>query len=372
MTPARIARYPGYLSLWAIWTAVAGLAYVRHYATQVQSGVDPRPWPEILIWLACFYPWIALAPLVFQLESRFPFTNLRNAAILIAASAGFTAVSLGTFILLANGIHSAFGEQFAQPKPPPGIRVSAFVFELFVFWFVVTAGYALRKLALLHEKENEMSRLALEKTRLEASLREAELEALRMRLNPHFLFNALQNISVLVENDPGAASRMLARLGDFLRAALRRDLQHEVTLEIELGLAEAYLEVEKMRFGDRLNIRMEIDDETRQAAVPTLLLQPLVENAIKHGLKSAGGGTIRLRSTCNNGHLILSVCDNGAGPPAGNLHDLEVGIGLGSASERLARLYPQQHELSMHKLPEGGTEVRVKLPFHSAPCRTPT
>lgn len=354
MTPVvRVARYPGPAVLWAVWTAVACLAYLRHYLAQAQAGVAPQVWPEILEWLACFYPWIVLSPVVFRLENRFPAENVRNLGILAGASVLFAGAWIATHTALSFAAPQWFG-----PAGGPLGDVSAIAFEISVYAMVVAAAYAWRRLSLLHEREREMARL-------EASLREAELEALRMRLNPHFLFNALQNISALVESEPRTAHRMLARLGDFLRAALRREAQNEVTLEAELGLAEAYLEVERVRFGDRLTVEMEIADATRQSAVPALLLQPLVENAIRHGLQEAqAGSTIRVRSERSEaGDLVLRVFDNGAGPKAESLEGLQMGVGLGSAAERLLRLYPRKHEISIHRVETGGTEVRVTLPF---------
>jgi LytS/YehU family sensor histidine kinase len=195
-------------------------------------------------------------------------------------------------------------------------------------------------------------------------LKQAELEALRMRLNPHFLFNTLQNISVLAQQDPKTASQMITRLGDLLRTAFRRDAQPEVTLETELGLTQAYVDVERMRFRERLSVRVEIAPGTEQSMVPTFLLQPLVENAIKHGLSELrASGQIQIRSAKEEDRLVLWVSDNGTGLAAENLQQLELGVGLGSTCERLARMYPEKHELAVRKLQEGGTEVRVVLPF---------
>jgi two-component system, LytTR family, sensor kinase len=195
-------------------------------------------------------------------------------------------------------------------------------------------------------------------------LRRAELEVLRMRLNPHFLFNTLQNISVLIGHEPDAARTMLSRLGDLLRAAFRCEAQPESSLSAEIELTQAYLEVERMRFGDRLSFSLDIDPHTDQALVPVLLLQPLVENAIKHGLRGiAQGGRIDVRSACDEQRLILTVNDNGAGIPAAGLDGIQLGVGLGSTRERLIRMYPQSHDFSIRQLEQGGTEVRVVLPF---------
>ncbi len=352
MAASNTARYPRLATVFVVWTAAAVLSYARHYLQDAPSAA--RVWPELLGWLACFYPWVALSPLVLRLENRFRVGREswpRNVGVLAAASIAFSFAAA----VLAGVFHLAIRVETPSFRIPPG----ELYFEEFLFWTVVGAGYVMRK-------QRESARLALDKAELEASLRQAELEVLRTRLNPHFLFNALQNISVLAEQEPRTASRMLARLGDFLRAALRRDLESEVTLEGDIGLTRSYLEVEKMRFGDRLKVVIDMAPDTRQALVPALLLQPLAENAIKHGLQGTRGGTLAIRSVRENGNLVLTVRDDGAGLPGESLEDLEIGVGLGSACDRLARMYPGRHELSVRRLSEGGTEVRVALPFRAA------
>lgn len=233
-----------------------------------------------------------------------------------------------------------------------------------LFCGTVAAGYIVQRFVRAHEQEQRAAQLALEKSQLESSLRQAEVDAIRMRLNPHFLFNSLQNISVLAQQDPKTASQMLTRLGDLLRSALGRDSRPETTLATEIALTQAYTAVEKMRFGDRLSILFELQPGTEQALVPSFLLQPLVENAINHGLQGLQkSGVIWIRSTRELSDLVLTVADNGVGPPAERLSELEVGVGLSSTCERLARMYPEQHEFSIRKLPEGGTEIRIVLPL---------
>jgi LytS/YehU family sensor histidine kinase len=147
---------------------------------------------------------------------------------------------------------------------------------------------------------------------------------------------------------------------------LRRDSQPETTLDAEIALTQAYVALEKMRFGDRLFVNFEAGPETRQALVPTFLLQPLVENAIVHGLKGAQRtGVIVVRGTSDGQDLILTVSDNGVGPPTEDLSEMKIGVGLGSTGERLERMYPARHSLSMRRVPEGGTEVRITFPLRS-------
>jgi two-component system LytT family sensor kinase len=183
-------------------------------------------------------------------------------------------------------------------------------------------------------------------------------------LNPHFLFNTLQNISVLTQQNPKVASQMLTRLGDLLRVALRRGVRPETTLREELALTKDYLAVEKMRLGDRLTVLEDMDAGTEPALIPSFLLQPLVENAVIHGLSGvATAGTIVMQARREGGQLVLTVADNGRGLPENWQSELKVGVGLSSTQERLTRMYPGEHDFQIRRLAEGGTEVRVAIPF---------
>jgi sensor histidine kinase YesM len=167
---------------------------------------------------------------------------------------------------------------------------------------------------------------------------------------------------------------MLTRLGDLLRSTLRKGTQAETSLAAEIALTKAYVSIEQMRFADRLSILFDVEAGLEGAMIPSFLLQPLVENAINHGLRGAQKtGVILIRSMRQVNQLVLTVSDNGIGPPAERLADLEMGIGLGSTCERLQRMYADRHSLSMQKLPEGGTEVRIALPLRlqEVPSETP-
>jgi sensor histidine kinase YesM len=221
----------------------------------------------------------------------------------------------------------------------------------------------------MQSQENELkaAQLATEKSRLEANLRQTELEVLRMRLNPHFLFNTLQNISVLIQQQPKTASQMLTRLGDLLRMAVHGHALPEITMEAELALTRAYVEIEKMRFGDRLSVIFDVAPGTAQALVPTFVLQPIVENAILHGFRnSTESGVIIIHIAQEQDRLVISVIDNGAGFRAEALTVLDMGVGLGATCERLARMYGEQHEFAISKVPEGGTQVSIAFPMRTS------
>jgi len=342
--------------LWAGWTAIALLSYTRHY---LQARDPIGFWPELFIWLACYYSWIPFAPLIFRLERKFPIARsswLRSLPVLAVASLPFSYAAFQLSFVLTFVVLKLERRPLDGLQPAWAMPVLEFWLEQMIFWSVIAVTVFLRTM-------KEAARLSLEKAQLESSLRQAELDVLRMRLNPHFLFNALQNISALARPDPATASRMLTRLGDLLRAALRRDFQSEVTLEAEIALVRGYTDIEKMRFGGKLTVEVDIAAGTARARVPSLLLQPLVENAIVHGLAGASkGGRIYIQSALEGGQLILSVTDNGRGAPPG---EFDTGVGLGSLRERLARMYPNDHEVGIQRLAEGGTQVRVSFPFHA-------
>jgi two-component system, LytTR family, sensor kinase len=355
---------PGILLWFLVWTALGTLSHIRYYVYSTQAGLHRSFWPELAEWLTCFYPWAFLSPLVFLLEKRFPLQreNLaKNLGVLALASVGFAYVGYLAGQLFVAASQLWLGKPYSLNSSAWAIPLSEAGVQQTLYWSTAGASYIVRHFHRLREREREANRLALEKSQLEASLKQAELETLRMRLNPHFLFNTLQNISVLAQQDPRTASQMLTRLGDLLRVAFRRDAQPEVPLEVEIGLTRTYLEVEQMRFGERLSVVVEMAPGTEQALVPTFLLQPLVENAIKHGLRGkASAGRIQIQSAKQNGSLTVSVTDNGAGITPGNL---QMGVGLGSTCERLSRMYSECGKLAVRKTQPEGTEVLVTLPL---------
>jgi two-component sensor histidine kinase len=359
-------RYPGVGKLFLIWTAIGILTSFR-YQAQRPASAAVGDLAFVVAFTACYYPWIALTPMVFQIERRFPLGAgrwSRNLILLALASIPVCLVAAPLMSLLFAGVLSVLEPAWAVPFTSAfGLR--HFPMAQALFWCSVGGGYFVRTQFQLRQQEQQAAQLALEKSRLEAGLKQAQLDVLRARLNPHFLFNSLQNISVMTRQDPQTASRMLARLGDLLRAVLRNDSQPESTLREEIELTRAYVALEQLRFGDRLEVKFDIYPATQQAMVPSFVLQPLVENAITHGLRGAQQpGRIGISSSIEDGNLVLEITDNGVGPPNTDLAEIKMGVGLGSTLDRLANLYPNRHDLSMQKLPEGGTKVHIELPLH--------
>jgi two-component system LytT family sensor kinase len=358
-------QYPSFAILFVGWTALGLLAYTRF--ALLGAAPNNKVVPELIGWLTCYYPWLVLTPLVFRLEGRYPLgrhTAAKNVVVLALAGLALAYLANKLTLLLNVTVAYVFRESFAPSRFAWSIPRSEFGLEQALYWFTVGIGCLVRHVMDLREKERLAAQLTLEKLQLENSLRRAELETLRARLNPHFLFNCLQNISTLSQRDSKLAGQMLARLGDLLRVALKRDAEVESTLEEEVSLVQAYVSIETMRFAGRLNVLFDIASETERALVPTFLLQPLVENAITHGLRGdQKAGAIRIQTNQQADELVVTVSDNGAGISNEQLADLEVGIGLGSTCERLTRMYPERHTFSIQRLSEGGTEVRISLPL---------
>jgi LytS/YehU family sensor histidine kinase len=198
-------------------------------------------------------------------------------------------------------------------------------------------------------------------------LAESRLTALTAQLQPHFLFNTLQGISTLIQRDPAAADAMLTNLSDLLREVLRRGQQREVELQEELAVLQPYLEISRQRFGDRLSVGVVYEDASRRALVPFFILQPLVENSLRHGIEShAGAGSITVDACRGDGKLILTVTDDGPGATSNETGGVAMGVGVGLTNTiaRLRELYGDAQSLDVSRPAAGGYRVRLTIPYH--------
>ena len=202
---------------------------------------------------------------------------------------------------------------------------------------------------------------ALRTSQLEARLAQAQLQMLRMQLQPHFLFNTLHSISALMHKDVRRADSMVAALSDLLRMSLQNIGAQEVPLQSELDFLQRYVEIMSLRFGDRLHVSIDVDPATRDARVPNLFLQPLVENSFRHGFGDLGAGSISITVRRDGDMLRCDVVDDGRGLRAGH----KEGVGLASTRERLAFLYGDRHAFSLRGAPGEGVRVSMAIPFSS-------
>ena len=234
-----------------------------------------------------------------------------------------------------------------------------------VAWFVILAWAVLYFGIKYYRLFQEVQRSALKSA---AMAHEAQLKMLRYQLNPHFLFNTLNAISTLIlEQATEDANRMVTRLSSFLRHSLDNDPMKMVTLKQELATLKLYLDIEKVRFEERLSLELDIEDEAYEALIPSLLLQPLVENAIKYGIaRSEDGGHLKIAARVFAGDLLLELSDDG---PGVELVDGQIpgasGVGLRNTRERLQELYNSQHSFRLSKTEPHGLTVRIRMPFES-------
>ncbi|MGH8327563.1 MAG: sensor histidine kinase, partial [Steroidobacteraceae bacterium] len=246
------------------------------------------------------------------------------------------------------------------------LRSIWFMNEFIVYVAVLAGGFARNYFLNFRMRREEAINLKAQAAQLQAQLSDARLTALRTQLNPHFLFNTLNAVSALVERDPRGVRRMIARLSELLRTSLDEADEPEVPLQRELTFIDRYLEVMQIRFQGRLHVRMHADPEVSAALVPNLILQPLVENAVKHGIgKSVGAGRIEIRAQRVADRVVLSVHDNGPGLASRKAPAIE-GVGLRNTRLRLAQLYGTDQSLTLRSDDgAGGLVAEVTLPFHT-------
>lgn len=253
--------------------------------------------------------------------------------------------------------HDSSGGTIGYARAFPPLLLRTWHFNFLVYWVIIAVTHTFDYYRKYQERE-------LRASELEKSLAEARLQALQMQLNPHFLFNTLHAISSLMRRNVDAADRMIARLSELLRYALENTDAQEVPLGQEIHFLRRYVEIEETRFGARLSVKFDIDPAAEKALVPNLILQPLVENAIRHGIEPhARPGRVFITARLEGERLHLSVADNGGGiPDSGH----EEGVGLSNTRARLEHLYGPDHDFELRQGPHGGLETALTIP-----CRLP-
>ena len=317
---------------------------------------------QLLVWLL----WMALVPAALWLRRRFPieWDALRRVLpvhllAIVALCLLHAAAGLWLTILLMEG-----GE--ADPVNVLRLRLAYswlrdLPFCVLFYGLVLGVSSALEYYRQFRERE-------LRASQLEAQLAQAQLQMLKMQLHPHFLFNTLNGITGLVrDNDTAAAVQMLVGLSELLRQTLDSAGKQEVRLSEELEWLELYLKLQQMRFSDRLRVSVEAASETLDALVPNLITQPLVENAIRHGLANrAAPGSVSLTAQRAGGRLELRVCDDGVGLPENWQWETSQGLGLANTAARLSQLFGTDFEMTIQNRAQGGVEARLSIPWRTA------
>lgn len=335
---------------------LAGLWLATQAWVASETRGAPIAWSNaVSVWCAWAAIWALLTPLALWIAQRFPLSRpgiLRAIAVHIAAGVAFAASSLAVFAVFAPyvGAQSAGSNWYATYLRLMG---TTFLFIVPVYWLIVGAAHMTRLGREARERENR----ALQ---LEAQLSDASLMALRAQLQPHFLFNALNTVSVLMHEDVNMADRTLVLLSSLLRRALDTSAAQEVLLREEIAFLDTYLAIEKTRFANRLSYSVDIGPRLLDVWVPSLILQPLVENAVRHGLADRTSPVqIDITATQSQDMLHLAVVDNGLGMNG----DASDGIGLSNTRARLKLLYGNRHTFELSKAVNGGFGVILKIPL---------
>ena len=360
----------GWVAIGMTWT-LNYYIYADHY---VAIFSVPPSFREMVIWeLPYWILWAALTPVVFRLTRRFPLGRGRltgNLAIHISACIALSIFHRALYLMLGWVLHVTVYEKLA----------SVVTVYHFLFFFNLPTGFMSYGSIMLicnlliyyqHYQERELQSSQLETRLAQAELHAtaAELRALKMQLQPHFLFNTLNSISALLEDNVQAADEMLSRLADLLRLTLDNSAAQTVPIAEELEFLKCYLEIERARFQDRLVVEINVDPAALNALVPNLVLQPIVENAIKHAVAPRhGAGRVQLHAIREGSRLVVVVIDDGDGRKALQEADSGItkGLGLSNTRSRLAQLYPDQHTFLMRISDSGGLEVRIEIPFAAA------
>lgn len=361
------------LGIFGFWTFLAVLSAANGLLDPRARGLQPlvAAAPVTLAFIES-YLWAALTPVLFWLSSRFTLERSnRVARILLFVGVGIVVAMLVEAFLAYLRFEVFYVPGRRRPlnfNPLFGITRLFWLDDLMVYVAIVAAGFARDYFRRYQARRDEATRLRAQAAELHAQLAEARLAALRTQLNPHFLFNTLHAISSLVERDPRGVRRMIARLSELLRTSLEGGDEQEVPLEKELAFLNRYLEIMQIRFQGRLEVDTRVDGAVMDALVPTLILQPLVENAVKHGVsKIAGGGLIEIRAFRDGSdRLVLRVRDNGPGLDAEDESPRDGGVGLANTRARLEQLYGAEQTLTLRPAPNDvGLVAEVTLPYHT-------
>ena len=345
----------GFWRYLTIWTAVAVVFAIQQSLT---DGLDNSGWPMFIYlrWsMIQWYTWAALAPTVFRLAERYPIRaplRLRGLAKQLVASVCVTFVAMVASALVSTLFEpSGFSQQLWY------FLAQHFAIGLLTYWALFAIQQAIHFHAEKARREVEASRLATE-------LAQSRLLALKSQLQPHFLFNTLHAIITLLDEDKVSAEDMLLRLSDLLRAFLEDYDGQEISLRQELTLIELYLGIQRTRFKDRLTTRIYIAPDTLDCAVPSLILQPIVENAIRHGIgQRVGSDNIEIESRREGDTLCIDVRNRNSTLAAGPADSAGHGIGLSNTRLRLKELYGDDAEVRLDMIWPEGVACRIRIPF---------
>lgn len=349
--------------LFALWTLI-GLVTTGIVLTSEWAARNPvSVWYVVLREFTGAYSFLMLLPGLLLVIRRFPIDR-GNWWRRVPLHFGFTIVFGVAHTLLMWGSRSVLFDLLGWGQFDYGVMRYRFLMEYLkqfpAYWLVYAVVTGVDYVQSARERE-------LQAAQLRTQLTEARLNALKMQLNPHFLFNTLSLVSSLIRVDPERADTMISHLSGFLRQAMRHSDLQEVRLAKELEFLDGYLEITKARFEERFDVQVDVTPEARAAFVPHLILQPLVENAVRHGTNHfATVGRVRIAARRDGPWLRLSVEDNGPGVDGDPEEAFGRGVGLANTLERLRALYGKQHRLELLNIPQGGLRVTLEVPWRQA------
>jgi signal transduction histidine kinase len=341
------------LLVFGVWTFLAAFSSSQAAVYFAQRG-EPIIWRDLLAGrFADWYTCALFTPIFFWMARRYPIDRSSwklTAPLTVAVTSACVVAKYALLIPIEHWMGLGLNSTVA------GAISRNFANESMAFWAVIGVVHALEYNRRYRERE-------VAAADLRARLSQAQLDALRSQIHPHFLFNTLHSISTLMHRDVEAADTMLTRLSDLLRLTMKHRGDNEIPLRDELALVDNYIEIMRVRFGDRVTITRNVEPAALEVLVPQFVLQPLVENAFDHGVaRTPGASTIVIGASRSNGHLELSVSDDGHGGGS-NGDGNKNGIGLTNTKLRLEQLYGSAQSMSLEKLPARGTRVAIAVPW---------
>jgi sensor histidine kinase YesM len=347
-----------WLIAFVLWTLLAFLSAAGAHVYLASSG-QPVSWTQLLAWNICIsFVWSMLTPVVYELSRRYSFDRASwklSLPIHVAASVALAFVGAVAIVAI-----SPLVTWTKEPTVPFFAHVLSRTFmDIQRYWYVLLITQAIAFYGKYQERQ-------LLSSQLEAQLARAQLEVLKIQLEPHFLFNTLNSIASLARHDGPAAEHMTLQLADLLRMSLDGVGVHEVPLHQELTFLQKYIDIQQVRFHDRLRVEHEIDSRTLDTLVPNLILQPLVENAIRHGISPRRApGLIRISSWRDHDDVWMEIRDDGVGFTRGRGVMPPEGVGLRNTRGRLRQLYNEDHAMVLEDAPGGGCTVKIRVPYRT-------
>ncbi len=356
-------RWMRLVLIWGIWTFIGIVFTLQGYFTSYRSERPVPLFDSLYMQMSWAYLFALATPLILWAASRLPIERnnwIRSVLIHLPISIVLSVLVTGLGRVV---IWLYLGRAVGRPLTMESVIrfvIGNFTEAISIYMLIALIAYSFSYYSRFRAGQ-------LRTLQLESQLSTAQLQALKMQLHPHFLFNTLHSISALLNKDTEAARKMITRLGDFLRLTLENSGSQEVTLEQEMEFLSCYLEIERVRFQDRLETRIDVSPPLLEAKVPNLILQPIVENAIRHGIAPRStAGIIEIEAKQRNGMLRIQIRDNGPGLPTHRTYEnlFKKGLGLANTETRLERMYGAAHRLDLTNNEGGGLVVTLEIPFH--------